>query len=250
MGGLRALFKRTTKIKSLLASGATRSQVIEELDVRDAYRLWAPTYGIETATSALDEELAREMLAGLPHKRLLDAGCGIGRRTQSIPEAIGIDLSPDMVGESSANNLIVGDIREMPFESDRFDMVWCRLVLGHLPDPARAYQELCRVCMPGGYVFITDFHPDAAAAGHSRTLTDNMGTVYKIEHYVHSNHTQLAADVGMALISNRYGAVGPSVYEFYRRGIGLKAYKKDLGLKLVDAFLFKKPDVMLSERFV
>lgn len=215
--------------------------VIQDLDVREAYRLWAPTYADETATSFLDEELARKMLHGLPQSSLLDAGCGIGRRIQDIPTAVGIDLSPEMLATGAARQVVEGDIREMPFKSNRFDMVWCRLVLGHLSDPLRAYKEISRVCMQGGYAFVTDFHPEAAAAGHRRTLTDKSGTVHGIEHYVHFNHIQLAAEAGLDLIDNRDGVVSPSIRDFYLRGIGMKAYKRDINLKLVAAFLFRKP---------
>ncbi len=215
---------------------------IQDLKVRDAYWLWAPTYAVETAVSALDEQLAGKMLSGLPKKRLLDAGCGTGRRMQNIPDAVGIDLSPEMLAVGNVNNVIVGDVRTMPFESNRFDMVWCRLVLGHLPDPLRAYRELCRVCMPGGYVFVTDFHPDAAAAGHRRTVSGEKTAVYAIEHYVHDHHIQFAEETGLHFVDHRAGIVGPSIREFYHRGIGLKAYKRDIGLKLVAAFLFRKPD--------
>jgi malonyl-CoA O-methyltransferase len=100
-----------------------------ELDVREAYRLWAPTYAVETAISFLDEKLAREMLSGLPRTRLLDAGCGIGRRIADIPGSVGIDLSPDMLAAGAASNVVTGDVRAMPFASDCYDMVWCRLVL-------------------------------------------------------------------------------------------------------------------------
>ena len=93
--------------------------------------------------------------------------------------------------------------------------------------------------MPGGYVFVTDFHPDAVAAGHQRTFTDQAGTVHEIEHYVHSNHTHLAEAAGLSLVACRDGVVGPSIRDFYVRGIGLKAFKKDTGLKLVAAFLFR-----------
>ena len=147
-----------------------------------------------------------------------------------------------MLAAGAAHNVTTGDVRAMPFASDRFDMVWCRLVLGHLPDPLRAYREFARVCMPGGHVFVTDFHPDAVAAGHQRTFTDQEGTVHEIEHYVHSNHAQLAEAAGLSLIARRDGVVGPSIREFYVRGIGLKAYKRDVGLKLVAAFLFRRPD--------
>jgi malonyl-CoA O-methyltransferase len=220
-----------------------RQPKLEELDVCDGYRLWAPTYADETATSALDDELAHEMLQGLPRTRLLDAGCGIGRRIRDIPGAVGIDLSPAMLAAGQVQNVVAGDIREMPFASNQFDLVWCRLVLGHLPDPFRAYSELYRVCAAGGCVFVTDFHPDAVLAGHRRTMTGDNGKVYIIEHYVHDNHIELAERAGLVAVRRCSGAVGPSVREFYERGIGLRAYKRDLGLKLVEAMLFRKPSV-------
>jgi SAM-dependent methyltransferase len=218
-----------------------RRPKLEEINVRDAYRLWAPNYADETATSALDEELAHEMLSGLPHTRLLDAGCGIGRRIHDIPGAIGIDLSPDMLAAGQARNVVVGDVREMPFASDRFDMVWCRLVLGHIPNPLLAYREFSRICAPGGYIFVTDFHPDAVAAGHQRTMTGKDRKVYTIEHYVHGNHVDLAEQAGLVTVRCCSGTVGPSIRGFYEQGIGMRAYRRDFGLKLVDAMLFRKP---------
>jgi SAM-dependent methyltransferase len=240
--GFVTQLKRRIGRKNIRRLAVSESTDLDELDVREAYRLWAPTYAVETATSFLDEELAREMLYGLPQGRLLDAGCGIGRRIQNIPDALGIDLSPEMLAVGGAHNVTIGDIRCMPFEAQCFDMVWCRLVLGHLSDPLRAYREISRVCMPGGYVFVSDFHPDAAAAGHRRTLTDEAGKVHSIEHYVHTTHVQRALDAGLHLIASRDGIVGPSIREFYLRGIGMKAYKRDIGLKLVAAFLFRKTE--------
>jgi malonyl-CoA O-methyltransferase len=190
----------------------------------------------------LDEELSQAMLRGLPQTKLLDAGCGIGRRIADLPDAVGIDASPEMLAAGRARNVVTGDVRAMPFASNRFNMVWCRLVLGYVPDPLRAYQEFARVCMPGGYVFLTDFHPEAIAAGHRRTFTDQAGTAHEIENYVHKNHAQLAEAAGLSLVARRDGVVGPSIRDFYARGIGLKAYKRDIGLKLVAAFLFRRPD--------
>jgi len=238
----------TSRIKHKLARigripfASRRRAVVRELDARSAYRLWAPTYVTETATSFLDDELARKMLGGLPFEQLLDAGCGTGRRIARIPGAVGMDASPEMLATGGARHVVVGDVREMPFDSDRFDMVWCRLVLGHLPDAFPAYRELARVCKPGGYVFVTDFHPDAAAAGQQRTFTDHEGTVHGIEHYLHANHKDLAAQSGLSLVAQRDGAVGPSILDFYARGIGMKAYKRDLGLNLIAAYLFRKAE--------
>jgi malonyl-CoA O-methyltransferase len=238
---LRSLMKCNLAAVGLwLFRKVRRPAVLSKLDAREAYRLWAPSYADETSTSFLDDELAQEMLRGLPRTRLLDAGCGIGRRLANVPEAIGIDASPDMLAAGGARNVVTGDVRAMPFASDSFDMIWCRLVLGHISDPLRAYREFARVCMPGGYVFVTDFHPDAVSAGHRRTFTDQAGNVHEIEHYVHSNHAHLAEAVGLSLVAHKDGAIGPSIREFYARGIGLKAFKKDTGLKLVAAFLFRR----------
>jgi malonyl-CoA O-methyltransferase len=237
---LRSLAKRV--VFRPLRSRATHPRASAQyLDANDAYRVWAPTYGVETAISALDEELAQKMLCRLPRTRLLDAGCGIGRRIRGIENAIGIDLNQEMLAVARGMNVVVGDVRKIPFESELFDMVWCRLVLGHIPDPVEAYREFSRVCLPGSHIFVTDFHPEAAAAGHRRTLTDDTGAVHGIEHYVHTDHATLAAKAGLILKTHCEGSVGESVRDFYRRGIGLKAYKRDLGLRLVDAFLFHKP---------
>jgi malonyl-CoA O-methyltransferase len=240
MAQLQTLLGRIARKLNVTRGDAT-TPVLEEIGVREAYRYWAPTYAAETATSALDEQLAQQMLSGLPRARLLDAGCGIGRRLRDIPNAVGIDLSPEMLSAGQAQNVIVGDIREMPFASGYFDMVWCRLVIGHIPDPQRVYRELSRVCASGGHVFVTDFHPDAAAAGHQRTLTSSGGKVHAVEHYVHQNHTPLAQEAGLIPVLRNSGRVGTSIRSFYEQGIGLRAYERDLGLKLVEAFLFHKP---------
>lgn len=226
-----------------IVRGGRRNSIVHKIGAAQGYRLWAPGYDAETAISFLDEKLAHEMLRGLPRTKLLDAGCGTGRRIASIPSAIGIDSSPEMLAVGGIRNVMVGDVRRIPLSSDSFDMVWCRLVLGHVSDPLLAYHEFARVCAPGGYVFVTDFHPEAVTAGHQRTFTDDMGTVYEIEHFVHANHAQLGAQAGLSLVEEQDGVIGPSIRDFYIRGIGLRAYERNVGLKLVAAFLFRKRDL-------
>ena len=89
-------------------------------------------------------------------------------------------------------------------------MVWCRLVLGHLPDLDAAYAELARVCARGGHVVVTDFHPDAAEAGHRRTFRDGDGVVQEVEHHVHTprEHRRAAARAGLTLVQRFDRVVG------------------------------------------
>ena len=65
--------------------------------------------------------------------------------------------------------------------------------------------------------------------------------MHEIENYIHDNHMDAAMDAGLSIVSHRDAAVGPAIRDFYVRGIGLKAYQRDIGLKLVSAFLFRKP---------
>jgi len=204
----------------------------------EAYRLWAPTYAAETAISTLDEQLADTMLRGLRRGSLLDAGCGVGRRLEG---GIGVDASPEMLLAGGRPNVVAADIRALPFQAAQFDMIWCRLVLGHLADPLPAYRELVRVCCPGGHVFVTDFHADAVAAGHKRSFRDASGVVREVEHHVHRDHIKTAALAGLLPVAQQNAAVGPSIRGFYQQAGRIDAYERDFGLKLVAAFVFRRP---------
>ena len=50
------------------------------LDAREGYGRWASTYRSETAISHLETRLADALTPPLAGLRLLDAGCGVGRR--------------------------------------------------------------------------------------------------------------------------------------------------------------------------
>ena len=210
------------------------------LDAREAYRLWAPTYAAETAISVLDEELARALLPPLEGKRLLDAGCGTGRRIAGIERAVGVDASIDMLNAGSACAVAAADVTALPFPCAGFDMVWCRLVLGHLSNPEPAYREFARVLRPGGHLFVTDFHADAVAAGHKRSFRDASGALHEVEHHVHdaAAHIALAERAGFTFLARQDGTIAPSVKPFYARAGRLDAYERDKGLAVVAAFLF------------
>lgn len=212
---------------------------------RDAYRLWAPSYERETAVSALDQALVRKLTPPLAGLRLLDAGCGTGRRLRDAGAAlaVGVDLTPEMLAASaSARGLAAADVRALPFAAASFDVVWCRLVIGHLTRVDAVHAELARVCRPGGTVVVTDFHPDAAAAGHRRTFRDSAGTVREIEHHLHTpaDHAAAASLAGLHPVAREEGDVGPLLEPFYERAGRLDAYREQRGLKLVLALAFRR----------
>jgi 2-polyprenyl-3-methyl-5-hydroxy-6-metoxy-1,4-benzoquinol methylase len=87
--------------------------------------------------------------------RILDAGCGEGfvvsyllQETDGLT-ITGIDCSLEAI--EMARQMVpgvlfdAGDLREMPYGGDSFDLVMCLEVLEHLPDPHKGLRELRRV---------------------------------------------------------------------------------------------------------
>lgn len=212
------------------------------------YALWAPTYDAETAVSALEASVVESFGVSLAGRRVLDVGCGIARRLRPAREAgasfvAGVDLTPAMLARARDEPLLAAaDVRALPILDGAFDVVWCRLVLGHVASLDAAYAELARVCAPRAHVVVTDFHPAAAAAGHRRTFRDADGDLHELEHHAHNQqaHRAAAERAGLSLCDCRDAVVGEPVRGFYARADRLDAYERQLGLPLVLAMLFAR----------
>lgn len=218
------------------------------LPAAQGYALWAPTYSAETVVSALEADTVSSFGIPLSGRRVLDAGCGVGRRLHDAREAgaaiaLGVDLTPAMLAQAAGERLVAAaDVRALPVADRAFDVVWCRLVLGHLSHVEQAYAELARVCAPGGTVLVTDFHPAAAAAGHRRTFRDAHGVEHELEHHVHRalDHQSAAERAGLTFREQRDRAVGASIRDHYERAGRLDMYERQRGLPLVLALVFER----------
>ena len=101
---------------------------------------------------------------------VLEIGVGLGADHQRFAEAgaslHGIDLTSRAVEHTGRrlrmfglrSDLRVADAERIPFESDRFDLVYAWGVLHHTPDTPRAFQEVLRVLKPGGTARIMIYH--------------------------------------------------------------------------------------------
>jgi malonyl-CoA O-methyltransferase len=207
-----------------------------------AYRLWAASYERETAVTHLENLLVTELAPARPGDRLLDAACGTGRRLPA-GRGVGIDLTLEMLQAGTARGRVAAaDLGALPFPDRCFELVWCRLAIGHLRHPAAAFAELARVCDVGGAICISDFHPAAAAAGHRRVFRADDGSKPEVEHHVHpvELHRALADRHGLTLRGLREGVVGPEVQPFYAAAGRDAQYHEQLGLPLVLALRFER----------
>ena len=214
---------------------------------REAYRLWSETYEAENAVSWLEQQLVAELGPAPVGLRLLDVGCGTGRRLvgAGARHAVGVDLSADMLAVGRRNprlrdvELIEGDVCALPVPERAFDVIWCRLVLGHVADLSGAYRELARMTAASGRVVVTDFHPAAWAAGHRRSFR-HAGEVHEVVHFPRTaaEHADAAQKAGLRLTRQGERLIGPEVREFYREGGRDELYADHLGLPVVLGLAF------------
>jgi SAM-dependent methyltransferase len=90
-------------------------------------------------------------------QRVLEVGGGEGELAERVAaelgaEVIGIDQSEGMVDIQRARGIDarVGDVRDLPFYDEEFDVAVAAWMLYHVGDLDRALSELSRVLKPGG----------------------------------------------------------------------------------------------------
>ncbi len=205
----------------------------------------------ENPVTALDEVAVRILGPPLSGAALLDAGCGRARRLAfdgNRPRFfLGLDLAFDMLAEGRRNGegprpLAAGDVGRLPLPEGFFNVVWCRLVAGYVPDLFLLYREIARSLKRGGVAIVTDFHPDASRAGHERSFCGAAGRRARLVHVVHDvgAHDDAAAAAGLIFDACLELAVGPDVRPFYERADMLARYEADEGLRVLLALRFRQ----------
>jgi SAM-dependent methyltransferase len=106
-----------------------------------------------------------------PAARCLDLGCGGGDVTVELARrarqgfAVGADLDGaklDLARAEAASAGVrniefrIGDVMEPAPDDERFDVVYARFLLTHLPDPAKALANIFARLAPGGMLVVED----------------------------------------------------------------------------------------------
>ena len=111
--------------------------------------------------SRIRNDMLRAFLAPGPDDLVVDLGCGSGRallwNRDWRARLVGIDISPFFAAESRREvDLLLGDLRRLPFADGTFTKGYSLDVLEHLsPEALRGMlTEAARVIAPGGTLFV------------------------------------------------------------------------------------------------
>ena len=137
-----------------------RSQYLTEDNLETRRSVWHPTAdGRDPTTEALDAIVAEQPL------RVLEVGPGTGGFAARVAAALpgvrltAIDQSARFVELTRARGIDAreGDVQDLPFGDEAFDVVAALWMLYHVPDVDRALAEVRRVLRPGGlFVAVTN----------------------------------------------------------------------------------------------
>jgi SAM-dependent methyltransferase len=155
-----------------------------------------------------------------PETVVADIGCGSGEVLKllapSIQKIIGIDQSEDMLKLAkisclSHSNVVIrsGSVENLPLKNEEVQLVLCMLLLHHVSDLARAFEEISRALSQNGRLIILDIQPHNRSEfkqrmGHKHLgiskdlINDTSSKYFVIDHY-----TNLDADPS---------AIGPPLF--------------------------------------
>ena len=111
--------------------------------------------------SRIRNDMLRTFLAPEPHDLVVDLGCGSGRallwNRDWGSRTVGIDISPFFSSDARHNiDLLIGDLRRLPFADSTFTKAFSLDVLEHLSPQAlrEMLAEASRILAPGGELFV------------------------------------------------------------------------------------------------
>lgn len=209
----------------------------EERRTRELYERWAQRYPpvAHNPLMRAEQEAMRRLWPTMAGRRVLDLACGSGRYARLLAQAgaatvLALDGSWQMLRQVGGAAAVQGSMTSLPFANAAFDAVICGLAVGHTPDLEGWMREAARVLAPRGVLVYSDFHPQAAAAGHVRSFRDSDGGTHSLPHHPHSlaAHRCAAAAAGLTVDAVEEVRAGIELCEafpgsagFYRRWQGM-----------------------------
>ncbi len=218
------------------------------MSVQEGYALWSASYDYEhNGLIYVEERQVDRLLAPLTFSNVLDVGTGTGRHALKLAQrgvsVTALDQSPEMLAvarEAAQREGLPVDFRrhsldeDLPFEDRQFDLLICALMLSHVANLAHALQEFARVLRKGGYLLITDFHPDHILYGW-RTAFRRDGVKYQIPTMGHSkdDYLETITTSGLTILEVAESLVGEAPEGYIPEEMRLNYADKPLCLSIL-----------------
>ncbi|OCX50230.1 hypothetical protein BEL04_23250 [Mucilaginibacter sp. PPCGB 2223] len=230
--------------------------LIHEKGSVEAYDLWAGSYDDQPDNLMfyLDNRIFGELMTtvNLKGKNVADIGCGTGRHwpllyQQQVGNLTGYDVSGRMLErlhikfpDAGLVKIISDDfLTDVPDAT--YDAIISTLTIAHIENLAYALLEWCRILKPQGEIIITDFHPQALAAGGKRTFQHDRKLI-GIRNHVHSTADlkELFIRSGFTVISETERVIDESVKHFYEKQDALHVYNDFEGRPMIYGIHLKR----------
>jgi ubiquinone/menaquinone biosynthesis C-methylase UbiE len=192
-------------------------------------------------------DMMRRMLGTAPGETVLDLGCGAGKMALYAAHggrrAAGLDVAPFFLPRAAREvDLVLGDLRRLPFRKASFPRAYSLDVLEHLDEPGvrEVLLEARRTLGPRGRLFVyTHAMESSRLASFQRgvnRLARRLGRAGLIDHEreamrksdhqnairSHEHFDELCAGAGLRVVERRY------------YNVVFKAVIEDLGLRLFE----------------
>lgn len=207
------------------------------LPAHDAYERWAASYPPAPHNPLMRAE-QKAMLEHWPDvtgRCALDLACGTGRYAALLAQSgakdvIALDFSSAMLRQVAAGGRIRADMMQLPLVDAAFEIVICGLALGHAAEVQGWMSEIGRILKPGGVLLYSDFHPEAARAGLTRSFKDEHNRSVTLVHRCHAVSAQreaiAAANLTLEVVHEvrvgvEFQETFPGSDAFYRQWRGL-----------------------------
>ena len=168
------------------------------MNVKESYNLWADQYDSdENKTRDMEAIALKKSLSGLQFSSVLELGCGTGKNTEWLlslsDKVVSIDFSEEMLAKAKSRIhshkviFLQADLNENWIFADHgpFDLVTFSLVLEHIEDIEHIFNELDKVVINGGRVYMGELHPFKQYTG-SQARFENQKGMHKIPCFVHN----------------------------------------------------------------
>jgi ubiquinone/menaquinone biosynthesis C-methylase UbiE len=202
-----------------------------------AYERWAPIYP-PVAHNPLMRAEQQAMLGHWPQVagcRALDLACGTGRYARLLAEAgaqqvVALDFCAPMLQRVGGASRVCASMMQLPFAGPVFDVVISGLAIGHATQVGLWMAEIARVLEQDGTLLYSDFHPEAARAGLTRSFKDADDRTCTVPHrcFEVASQTEAVAAAGLSIEIVQEIRVGmelqepfPDSEDFYRQWHGL-----------------------------